>query len=113
MNAFNKRNGNELSSSVVVAVGLIKRMKGLLGRKKLEMGESLWLRPCNSIHTIGMKFPIDAVFMDRHNVVVRAREGLPPNRMTGLYVRAASVLELPAGTLAATDTRIGDRIEIS
>jgi uncharacterized protein len=113
MNASNGRNKKELSSNVVVAAGLIKRMKGLLGRKELDRGESLWLRPCKSIHTIGMKFSIDVVFMDDKNIVVVVKEGLRPNRMTFLYPRAVSVLELTSGTLAATDTRVGDRINIA
>jgi uncharacterized protein len=112
MNALNERNGNELSSNVVVADSLIRRMKGLLGRKEFDPGEALWIRPCKSIHTIGMNFPIDAVFMDDKNIVLGVRNSLQPNRMTFLYLRAASVLELPSGILAATDTRTGDRIQI-
>lgn len=113
MNASNVRNGNELSSDVIVATGLIKRMKGLLGKKELGRGESLWIRPCKSIHTIGMRFTIDAAFMDDENIVLAVRKSLRPNRMTLLYPHAASVLELPSGTLVATDTRVGDRITIA
>lgn len=112
MNAFNERNSKELSSHVVVADRLITRMKGLLGRNQLDKGESLWIRPCKSVHTIGMHFPIDVVFLDKRNVVVALRENLVPNRLTGFYTSAASVLELSSGTLAATDTRRGDRLRI-
>lgn len=112
MHACNERNNKELSSHVVVASGLITRMKGLLGRDRLDQGESLWIRPCNSVHTIGMNFPIDVVFLDKRNVVIAVKENLSPNRLTGLYTRAASVLELSPGTLAATDTRTGDRLRI-
>ncbi len=112
MKAFNARNGKEVSADVKVAESLPERLKGLLGRKKLEPGESLLIRPCKSIHTIGMGFPIDVVFLNRRSVVISVKQNLPPNRMTWLYFGAVSVLELTAGTLTATDTRVGDRIEI-
>jgi uncharacterized membrane protein (UPF0127 family) len=113
MRICNARNGRELSAKVEVADLIWQRMKGLLGREKLDPGESLWIKPCKSIHTIGMRFPIDVVFLDKSNVVVAAREKFPPNRITRLYFRAASVLEFPEGTLATADTRAGDRLEIS
>jgi uncharacterized membrane protein (UPF0127 family) len=112
MRVRNSRNGRELSAKGEVADLIWQRMKGLLGRDRLDPGESLWIKPCRSIHTIGMRFPIDVVFLDKRNVVVAAREKLPPNRITRLYFRAVSVLELPEGTLAAADTRAGDRLEI-
>jgi uncharacterized membrane protein (UPF0127 family) len=112
MKAVNFRNGEELSSDVELADSLFKRMKGLLGRKELGKGESLWIRPCNSIHTIGMKFPIDVLFLDKENMIVTLKKNILPNRISGLYMKAVSVLELPAGTLTATDTQAGDKIEI-
>lgn len=112
MRVCNIKNGRELSGNVGVADLIWKRMKGLLGREKLEPGESLWIKPCKSIHTIGMRFPLDVVFLDKRNAVVALKENLPPNRLTGLHLSAVSVLELPAGTLAATDTRAGDLLEI-
>jgi uncharacterized membrane protein (UPF0127 family) len=113
MRIRNARNGRELSAKVEVADLIWQRMKGLLGRDRLDPGESLWIRPCRSIHTVGMRFPIDVVFLDKSNMVVAARERLQPNRFTRLYLKAVSVLELPEGTLAAADTRAGDRLEIS
>jgi uncharacterized membrane protein (UPF0127 family) len=112
MKAFNSRNGKEVSADVKVAESLPKRLKGLLGRKELKRGESLWIRPCKGIHTIGMGFPIDVVFLNKRNVVISVKQNFPPNRMTRFYFSAVSVLELTAGTLTATDTRVGDRIDI-
>lgn len=85
-------------------------MKGLLGRDALGEGESLWIKPCNSIHTIGMKFPIDVVFLDQSEKVVHINHRLPANRITGVYFKAASVLELPVGVLKDTGTEVGDTI---
>ncbi len=89
------------------------RMKGLLGRTALEPGESLWIRPCNSIHTVGMKFPIDVVFLDSKNVVIAVKKHFPPHRLTRIYFRAASVLELAAGAIEDAGIEIGDRFDIS
>ncbi len=113
MRAVNLRNNKELSHKVTIACSLLARMKGLLGRQGLEPGESLWIKPCNSIHTIGMKFSIDAAFLDSRNTVVKVKNELSSNRITGIYFSASSVIEFPAGKLKETDTQVGDRIEIA
>lgn len=113
MKVINATKKREIAGVVVMADSVLKRLKGLLGQTTLKKGQSLWLRPCKGIHTIGMKFPIDAIFLDKKNTVVAVRSNLLPNRMTRLYLRAASVIELSAGSLAATDTEIGDVIEIA
>jgi uncharacterized membrane protein (UPF0127 family) len=113
MKARNLKNDKELSNNVNVADGLLKRMKGLLGRNELTHGEALWIKPCMSIHTFFMNFPIDVVFLNKRNQVTVAIKNLQPNRMTRLYPKAASVLELPAGIIEATATEVGDGIEIA
>jgi uncharacterized membrane protein (UPF0127 family) len=113
LKAINLRNREILSDNVQLADTPLKRMKGLLGRKEFYRGESLWIKPCNSIHTIGMKFPIDLLFLNRKNKVISLKKDFQPNRITGFSRRAVSVLELPSGTLTATDTRVGDMIEIA
>jgi uncharacterized membrane protein (UPF0127 family) len=110
MRALNTRNDKELASNVVVAERILDRMKGLIGKDGLYEGEALWIRPCKSIHTIGMRFPIDVVFLDFDNRVVESREKMPPFRLTRTYLKASTVLELPAGTLSLTETRKGDTI---
>lgn len=112
MKAYIQRNGVELSDKVMVADTLIQRMKGLLGRDGLKQGESLLLKPCNSIHTLFMRFPIDAAFLDKENNIVAVRNNLARNRLTGVYFSARSVLELPAGTLEKAEAMTGDRIVI-
>ena len=113
MKARNLRNGKELSSNVIVADQVLKRMKGLLGKRELPVGEALWIKPCMSIHTFWMRFPIDVVFLDKRNQVIVAIGNLQPGRMTRLYPKAASVLELPAGIIEATATEVGDGLEIA
>jgi hypothetical protein len=86
------------------------RKTGLLKHQGLERGEGLWIKPCEGVHTIGMKFPIDVLFLDKKHKVVKIRAAMPRWRMaTCLW--AHSVLELPSGTAAATKTATGDQLE--
>ena len=112
MKAYNLRNGKELSNNVTVADSFLKRMKGLLGKKEMLNGEALWIKPCISVHTFFMKFPIEVVFLNKRNQVIATIRNLQPNRITGVYFKSTSVLELPTGVLETTDTRVGDEIEI-
>jgi len=84
------------------------RMRGWLGRRRLDEGEALWLLPCRAVHTLGMRMPIDVVFLDTRGVVVRVVSALPPGR-AALCWRAASVLELAAGTMRQIGAR--NRVE--
>lgn len=73
-------------------------------------GEGLFLTSCQSIHMFGMKFAIDAVFMDESGVVVAVLENFAPGKVSRIFGKAKSCLELPAGTANRTDTTIGDVI---
>lgn len=110
MKAINITSKKELADNLTLARGILKRMKGLLGRVELPAGEALLIKPCNSVHTIGMRFPIDVIFLDKKNMVVAVKKNLLPNRLTRIYFRAASVLELPCGIIDNTLTNIGDEI---
>jgi uncharacterized protein len=87
-----------------------KRQVGLLKHSRLEPGEGLWITPCEAVHTIGMKFPIDVLFIDRKRRVRKIRSNMPRWRMSAC-LWAHSVLELPSGTAAATQTARGDQLE--
>ena len=113
MIAVNLRTHKELATNVKVADTLFTRMKGLLGKKELPFGEALWIKPCFSVHTFFMKFPIDVIFLNNKNQVIAAVSNLTPNRMTRLYPQSFSVLELPTGTIAASNTEVGDEIKIA
>ena len=112
MIAVNLRTHKELATNVKVADNIFTRMKGLLGRKELPQGEALWIKPCFSVHTFFMKFSIDVIFLDRKNLVIATIKDLKPHRLTRLYPHSFSVLELPVGTLDASNTQIGDKIDI-
>ncbi len=101
-----------LASHVRKADNFLTRLVGLLRRKRIGREEALWLVPSKGIHTFGMKFPIDVVFLDRSNRVIALEYGFAPQRVSRIFLRARSVLELPSGTLRKSDTVIGDQLEI-
>jgi uncharacterized membrane protein (UPF0127 family) len=101
-----------LAHSVEVADYGAKRRKGLLGRQELRAGEGLWIRPCEAVHTFGMQFPIDLIYLDRELRVKKVRSGVRPWRLSAC-ITAHSVLELASGTIRETQTKPGDRIEFS
>jgi len=109
---LNATKGTVLGDSVAVADTSLRRMAGLLGRTGLEPGTGMLITPSQAVHTVGMRFPIDIVFVDRNGRVVHTQSALPPNRVTGLHWRARCVLELPSGAIAQTGTVVGDELLI-
>lgn len=100
---------DEVLASLELAEGRAARAKGLLGRDGLD--GALLLRPCRSVHTFRMRFPIDVAFLDRELVVVRTQR-LVPNRVTAPCWGARAVLEAEAGAFGAWGLRPGDRLEV-
>lgn len=111
MEVHNSTRNRSLGASVRAASGAAARMRGLLLTESLPEGEGLWIRPCRGIHSIGMKYAFDAVFIDRAMTVVGVYNRFRPNRISRIFPSADGVLELPAGTIEKSGTRIGDRIE--
>jgi uncharacterized membrane protein (UPF0127 family) len=107
----NQSKNTQLADRAEIADTSKKRKIGLLKHTRLESGEGLWITPCEAVHTIGMKFPIDVVFLDKKRRVVKIRSGMPRWRMSAC-LRAHSVLELPSGMAAATQTVAGDQLEL-
>lgn len=89
------------------------RMKGLLGTDDLPEGEGLWISPCKGIHSFGMRYVFDAVFLDRDDRVLEIYCYFGKNRITRPYRYARGVLELPPGTVYKTDTQIGDIVRLT
>ncbi len=108
----NQTKGTILAEKARVAETFVQRAKGLLGTDSLPNGEGLFIRPCNSIHMFGMRYAIDAVFVDRDLKVVAVLHSIKPGRMSRIYGRAHSCLELPAGMAKSSDTESGDRLEL-
>jgi uncharacterized protein len=112
LKALNLTRQTVLAHCVEVADHGATRRKGLLGRDGLSAGEGLWIVPCESVHTFGMRFPIDLVYLDRNKKVRKVRSGVPPWRLSAC-LSAHSVLELASGTIRMTQTRPGDMFEFS
>jgi uncharacterized protein len=94
-----------------VAETPLTRLKGLLGRARLRSGEGLLIRPTSAIHTCFMRFPIDAVFLDRDLIVLRAVSDVPAWRVARCR-RSRAVLELAAGEIRRRGIRPGDRLRL-
>jgi len=112
MKIVNKNNNNVLADNVVLANTPLSRMAGLLGKKELAKGQALILDPCNSIHTFFMRFPIDVLFLDKSNRIVKAVSSIKAFRLTHIYFRAKFAVELPAGTIASTSTQEGHTLSL-
>jgi uncharacterized membrane protein (UPF0127 family) len=112
---YNKTRETFVGTEVTVANTYLRRLVGLLGktRRWAQSGRGLWIVPCHGVHTIGMMFPIDLVFLNKEKQVVRVEEHLRPFRISSVSLRACSVLELPAHTIYRTGTREGDTLEIA
>ena len=106
----NLSKGTTLADRADIADTSKKRKTGLLKHTRLEPGEGLWISPCEAVHTVGMKFPIDVLFLDKKRRVIKIRPEMPRWRFAGA-LRAHSVLELPSGAAAGAKTAPGDQLE--
>jgi hypothetical protein len=98
-----------LADRVQLAGNGLDRRRGLLGRERLPTGEGLWIIPCEAVHTFGMRFAIDLVYLDRKHRVVKTRSQVRPGRMSACLT-AHSVIELFPGAIPSSQTMRGDRI---
>jgi len=110
---YNRSRKTLLASDGRAALSLRARLRGLLGHPPLQDGQGLWLAPCNWIHTLGMGFPIDVLYLGQEGQVLHAASEMRPNRIGPPIWRADSVVELPAGAIEHTGTRAGDWLEIT
>ncbi len=101
-----------IADRVQVADNSLTRMIGLLGHFALEADAGLWIVPCNSIHSFGMRFLFDAIFLDRDLKVVHLVSTMKPWRVSALIWSAKSVLELPGGAIKRTGTLVGDQLKV-
>jgi len=113
--AFNQTRQAYLATALAVADTHWTRLCGLLGLAggDFRNGNGLWIVPCHGVHTLGMGFPIDAVYLNREMKVILVQSQLQPWRFAPVRSQATSVLELPCHTVAETGTVVGDRIEIT
>lgn len=109
---INGRTGHSIASSVEVATSRSARRRGLLGRESLPAGCAFVLVPCRAVHTIGMKFAIDVLFIDEDGLVLKVVEQMSGWRMA-MSPTAAVTIELWAGAVQAMDVHVGDRLALA
>jgi uncharacterized protein len=112
--AFNQTRRAYLATALAIADTHWTRFRGLLGTRSSDFrnGSGLWITPCHGVHTLGMGFPIDVVYLDPGMTVIYIQHELQPWRFAPIRTHAASVLELPCRTAAETRTAVGDKIQI-
>jgi len=113
--AFNRTRTTYLATNLLIASTHWSRFRGLMATdsSRFPRGNGLWINPSHGIHTFAMRFPIDAVYLDRDRIIIHIEEGLKPWRLAAVRIQAASVLELPTGTIRESKTALGDQVDIS
>jgi hypothetical protein len=112
MKIFNQTRKTILADKAVIADSVFKRTAGLLGEKAFVYGQALVLKPCKSVHTYFMSFPIDLVFVDKNNTVVKTVTRLKPFRLSPICLKSRFVIELPIGAIKITSTASGDQLTL-
>lgn len=100
---------DEVLASLEIADGRRERTRGLLGREGIE--GAIYLTPCRSVHTFGMRFPIDVAFVDADLVVARIVQ-MRPGRIARPCWRARGAIEAEAGSFASWNLGVGDALEV-
>jgi len=109
---YNQTSESFLSMGLTAAATTFSRLKGMIGKLTLGYDEGLWLVPSSGIHTIGVCFPLDLVYLDAEYRVVHLLESFPTFRIGPLRTDATSVLALPTHTIYESQTQVGDQLLI-
>lgn len=109
---LNQSKQKVLSLQVEVAESFASRAQGLLGRSNLDIGSALWIKPCKSIHTFFMQFPIDVAFVDKNMVVKKVCTQIHPFRLALAPLRTHSVFEFASGCLNSENIAVGDQLHV-
>jgi uncharacterized protein len=112
---YNQTRETFVATEATLADSYLRRLVGLLGKTKrwAQLGRGLWIVPSRGVHTIGMMFPIDLIFLTKDKEVVWVEEYVRPFRISKVFLKASSVLELPPHTIYRSGTKVGDRLEIA
>lgn len=95
-----------------LAAAFWTRLLGLMGRRRLDPGEGLVLVSARAVHSLGMRFPIDVLYLDERGRVLRVLAPLGPGRLGPVVPGCRTIVELPAGTAARTGTRAGQCVQL-
>jgi len=109
---INTRNNKIIGTNIILGNNIFLRFIGLIGKKELKDGEGLLLIPCNSIHMMFMKIPLDIIFLDKEDKIIHIIENIKPWRISPIIFKAKSVLELPINSVKNFDLQINDKLDI-
>ncbi len=110
---LNSRDQSVVGARVRLANSFWARFRGLMLVPELAEGEGLLISPCNSIHMMFMRFPIDAIFLDSSNCIRAVYEKLRPwTGFSGWHRDVSSVLELKSGSIQKTGIRVNDTLRM-
>lgn len=109
---YNQTRESFLSLDVTPADTIFSRLRGLIGKLRLRSDEGLWVVPSRGVHTVGVLFPLDLIYLDAQYRVIHVMESFPSFRIAPLKTRAESVLELPTHTIYSSHTQTGDQLLI-
>jgi uncharacterized membrane protein (UPF0127 family) len=112
MTIHNITKGITIADKAVKAANFLARGRGLMLAPPLAAGGALVIEPCNSIHMFFMRYPLDIIFLDKHGTVLFMYEGIKPWRLGRVVRGAKSAVELPEGTIAASRTEVGDKLQV-
>src|SRR3954451_2329786 len=109
---FNEARESFLSLNVTVANTHLSRLKGLLGNLRLKADEGVWVVPSRGVHTIGVLFAIDLIYLDADYRVIHLVESFGSFGIAPIRIKSESVLELPTRTISSSQTQVGDQLLI-
>jgi uncharacterized membrane protein (UPF0127 family) len=109
---FNRDRESFLGFRVAPADTWGTRLKGLLGRSEMTPGDGIWLAPSRGIHTFGMRFAVDLIYLDSANRVILLVEYFRPFRISPIRRKCASILEMRTRAIYFSHTQIGDELLI-
>lgn len=98
---------------VKAAHSWLKRLVGLLGSSHLALNDGLWIKPCKGIHTIGMLYKIDVIFLDQGLRITKIHRNIPPFWFSMAPKGTESVIELASGAAARYGFELDQQLQIS
>lgn len=107
----NKTRDTIIGSKIYRADSFISKLVGLLGKKNLDEGEGLLIGGCSSVHMMGMKIPLDLIFLNKENKVLKIVEAAQPNKLSFSCKGAKKVVELWVGS--SSHVSVGDSLTLS
>ena len=105
-----RANAGKVIGNVRRTTNFLERLVGLLGAKGLDKDEAILISPCSSVHTIGMRFAIDVLFLDHQYRILKVVKSLKPWRFAGAK-GCKMVVELAANSIDGLNVSTGQQLE--